>query len=362
MRGQGLEDFLPTGCAFVSEQLRLGEANAAQYLLRRGLLQPGEEATLEPAGEGNINWVRRVRISPNDRSLVLKQARPALERFPEYQVTTERIVFEARYYELARASDRDGLLPTVLDFDERERVLILEDLGDAERLDQTLGRGGEGRGAAHALGQFLGRVHTATKDESGLAERFDNDAMRRLHGDHIFVLPFRENTFPLSPRLRARAEQVWKDAELVACADAAYSRYLTAQGALVHADVQAGNVLLTSSGPKLLDAEIAHVGDPAFDVGTLLAHLCVNALASRRLSPGLARAAWSAYLGTAGPGSLRFEDAARYAGIELLRRTIGAARLRAVERDEAGLVVLEAALRWIRQPPPSLEALESQTI
>jgi 5-methylthioribose kinase len=346
----------------VREQLRLGEANAAQYLRERGLLHPGEEATVEAAGEGNINWVRRMRISPHGRSLVVKQARPALERFPEYQVTTERIVFESRYYEVARPSDLDGLLPHVLDFDECERVLILEDLGDAERLDEALGRGYDGRGAAQALGRFLGRVHAATREAPALAEQFHNNAMRRLHGDHIFVLPFRENSFPLSPRLRARAEQVWKDADLVARADAAYARYLTPQGALIHADVQAGNVLLANSGPKLLDAEIAHVGDPAFDLGTLIAHLCVAALASRRSSPGLVRAAWSAYLEAADAASLRFEDVARYAAIELLRRTIGAARLRAVERDEAGVAVLEAAARWIRRPPPSCEALESPAI
>ncbi|HYB12564.1 MAG TPA: hypothetical protein VEG67_03785, partial [Myxococcota bacterium] len=76
------------------EQLRLGETNVAGYLLRRGILRRGEKAALEPAGDGNINWVRRVRIAPSGRSLVLKQARAALERFPEYQVSTERIVFE----------------------------------------------------------------------------------------------------------------------------------------------------------------------------------------------------------------------------------------------------------------------------
>jgi len=353
---------LPTGCTCVSPQLRLGESNAARYLLRRGLREPGEEAALEHAGEGNINWVRRVRISPSGRSLVLKQARRALERFPQYRVTTERIVFEARYYEIARASDFAGVLPQVLDFDPRERVLVLEDLGQADRLDQALARGEETRDAAHALGQFLGRVHAATRDRTDLAARFGNDAMRRLHGDHIFVLPLRENSFPLSPRLRAHAELLWKDLELVARADAAYSRYLAARGALVHGDVQAGNVLLTSAGPKLLDAEIAHLGDPAFDVGTLLAHLCVDALASGRSSPQLAATLWSAYRGAAGSSGLRFEDAARYAGMELLRRTIGAARLRAVERDEAGLLVLESAVRWIQRPPTTPEALAQNTI
>jgi 5-methylthioribose kinase len=355
--GAELEHFLPPGCAPVKEQLRLGEQNAALYLRTQGLLRRGEEAFLEPAGDGNINWVRRVRISPTGRSLVLKQARPALERFPEYQVTTERIVFESRYCEVARASDPDGVLPKVLAFDERERVLILEDLGAAERLDQALRRGIDARGAARALGEFLGRVHRATRDNPRLARDFSNEAMRRLHGDHIFFLPFRENAFPLSPRLRHRAEEVWKDPALTARADAAYARYLGARDALVHGDVQAGNVLLTPSGPKLLDAEIAHLGDPAFDLGTLVAHLCVNALAVRAGVPGSVAVLWSAYQGSAGGAALRFEDVTRYAGFELLRRTIGAARVAAVEGDDAGLAVLESALRWIGEPPASPGAL-----
>jgi 5-methylthioribose kinase len=341
----------------VKEQLRLEERNAAAYLLQRRLLRPGEELALEPAGEGNINWVRRVRISPSARSLVLKQARPALERFPEYQVTTERIVFEARYYEVARLSDLEGVLPGVLDFDEGERVLILEDLGAAERLDDALRRGADGQDAARALGQFLGRVHAATRDRPLLAQRFCNDAMRRLHGDHIFLLPFRQNSFPLSPGLRPHAERIWKDNRLTARADAAYARYLGAKDTLVHGDVQAGNVLLTPVGPKLLDAEIAHLGDPAFDVGTLVAHLCVNALAQRSSNPGSVETLWSVYRGVTGEAAPRFEEVALYAGIELLRRTLGAARLQAVARDEASLAVLEAALRWIREPPASPRAL-----
>jgi 5-methylthioribose kinase len=342
------------------EQLRLEERNAASYLVERGFLKPGEDATLEPAGEGNINWVRRVRISPDGRSLVLKQARPALERFPEYEVTTERIVFESRYYEVARPNDLGRVLPLVLAFDEGERVLLLEDLGSAERLDDALRRGVDGRDAARGLGQFLGRVHAATRNNALLAQSFRNDAMRRLHGDHVFFLPFRENTFPLSSGLKRKAERVWRDATLTARADRAYARYLGAQEALVHGDVQAGNVLLSPSGPKLLDAEIAHLGDPAFDVGTLVAHLWVNARGTPGAGLGLVQTLWSEYLGVTGPGALRFEEVALYAGIELLRRTIGAARIEAVAGEDASLRVLEAALGWIREPPGSPAALGRQ--
>jgi 5-methylthioribose kinase len=288
----------------------------------------------------------------------VKQARPALERFPEYQVSTERILFEHRYVEAARPFDRDGVLPVVHGFDARERVLILEDLGDAERLDHALARGADASAAAARLGGLLGRVHAGTRG-AGLANAFANDAMRRLHGDHIFVLPLRPNDFPLAPPVARRARALGGDADLVRIADAAYARYLEPRGALVHGDVQAGNVLLPASGPKLLDAEIAHVGDPAFDLGTLLAHLLLPALARGALPDALpaAEAAWDAYRAGHGAGAPPFADAARYAGLETLRRTIGAARVPVAEEGEVALALLARAESWIKRPPadpPSL--------
>lgn len=343
-------------------QLRLTPENLPEYLESRGLAPSREGLRVEPAGDGNINWVRRVRLPGASGSLVVKQARPALERFPEYQVTTERIVFEARYYEEVRPFDRQGLCPAVLHFDEVERVLVLEDLGDAPRLDGRLGGAPDPEAAAsagEALGAFLGAVHAGTSLRAELPSRFANDEMRRLHGDHIFALPFRPNDFELQAPLRTRAEALWRDEATVALADAAYQDYLAPRGVLVHGDVQGGNVLLTARGSRLLDAEIAHVGDAAFDVGILLAHLVVSAAARgapEPLRPALARC-FDAYAEARGrAGAPDFGRAARHAGIELVRRTIGAARVDVVSETAAALRVLDLGLRWLREAPESPSA------
>jgi 5-methylthioribose kinase len=351
MEVRALERFLPPGCRFLSEQLRLSESNLPDYLRQLGYLGPDEAVSVEKAGDGNINWVRRARV-PDGRSWIVKQARPALERFPEYQVDTRRIVFEARYFTLARDHHDQRICPEILHFDERERVLILEDLGDAERLDQRLARGSDGSGPGAALARFLAAVHGATADDPELAARFDNDAMRRLHGDHIFDLPFAENDFPLEPEVAARAASL-KTPEFRGLAADAYRRYLEPRGALLHGDVQAGNVLLPPEGPKLLDAEIAHVGDPAFDVATLLAHLALPALASAgpaRALPAI-EASWLAYVGARGEAAPRFAEVARYMGLELLRRTVGAARVAGLEPVAASLRAIECGERWVRTPP-----------
>jgi len=335
----------------MSRQFRLSEANLPDYLVTAGLIGPEEGVAVEPLGDGNINWVRRFRTGAGSR--VVKQARPSLERFPEYQVSTERILFEARYYETVALFDFEGICPQVLHFDPVDRVLVLGDLCPAERLDSALARGADIRLAAAALGRFLGRVHAGTRSPE-LAERFGNQEMLRLHGDHIFLLPYRENEFPLSPALRARSREIQHDRRLVAKIDSAYARYLEPRGSLVHGDVQAANVLLTPDGPKLLDAEIAHVGDPAFDVGQLVAHLVLPAFSRGETASarGAAEATWAAYAeGFGSSGHPDFAVAAVYAGVELLRRTLGAARVPAVESDAAGLAVVAAGLRLVQNPP-----------
>ncbi len=328
----------------MAEAARLDEASLPDYLRRLGLVERGDAVAVEPAGDGNINWVRRARSG--GRSWVVKQARPALERFPEYEVTTDRILFEARWLATVRRFDLEGVCPAVVRFDPEARVLVLEDLGGAPRLDRVLAEGGDGAAPARRLGHFLGAVHAATGDPS-LAAHFANDEMRRLHGDHIFALPFHPNEFPLPPPLRARAEALWRDTAIVEIADAAYRRYLEPRGALVHGDVQAGNVLLGPAGAVLLDAEIAHVGDPAFDLGTLMAHLWLPAVARGRpddATPAV-EAAWRAYAEASGAILERRAAAERYAALEMLRRTLGAARVEVALAPAAGLAVVDFATR-----------------
>ena len=324
--------------------------------MARGLAGESDPVSVLSAGDGNINFVRRVRVGT--RSLVVKQARETLERFPEYRVTTERIVFEQRYGEVVaeHVGEFAKLLPRSLDFDADARVRVMEDLGAGPRLDEELARGRVPIAALRELGRFLGAVHTATRPlAAGLCARFANDEMRALHGEHIFALPYQENDFPISDELRGRARAVLATPGLRERIAALRERYYESAEVLVHADVQAGNVLLQGDLPRLLDAEIAHVGDPAFDLGAALAHVELF-VPLECASPDHARGA-DALLGgyrEAGGRAADGDRARSYAGVEIMRRAIGAARLPVLAGDAAAAAALEhgaGLVQW--HPGPS---------
>ena len=76
-------------------------AELQQYLSEQEWLQAGEKIeTLEKAGEGNMNLVLRVKT--NQRSLIIKQSRPWVEKYPHILAPLERAIVEGQFYQLIK--------------------------------------------------------------------------------------------------------------------------------------------------------------------------------------------------------------------------------------------------------------------
>ena len=61
-----------------------------KYLNEQNWLNLNEKvAALEKPGEGNMNFV--LRVTTNQRSFILKQARPWVEKFPQIDAPVERL-------------------------------------------------------------------------------------------------------------------------------------------------------------------------------------------------------------------------------------------------------------------------------
>lgn len=116
-------------------------------------------------------------------------------------------------------------------------------------------------GEARAVGDLLGRIHSASSGDRFERAGFENrDDFRALR-----IEPYLTFTAKKFPALAG---------PITAMAEALYDR----QTALVHGDASPKNILFRAGNPILLDAECATMGDPAFDPAFCLNHLLLKAV------------------------------------------------------------------------------------
>lgn len=314
------------------------------FLVGRGFSEASEGLSMEVAGDGNMNCVLRVRTP--ERSLIVKQARPWVEKYPSIAAPVERAAAEERFYR-AVAGDRQlaEVMPKVLDFDAGAAVLILEDLSPAEPLmDCYGGKVALTEDQLVVLAEFLRRLHDL---EIAATERpaFRNAAMRELNHEHIFDLPLRpdgglgEMLEGITPGLVAPAAGLREDAAYVGAVRELGERYLTDDGgALLHGDFFPGSLLLRDSGRLcVIDPEFSFCGDPEFDLGVFLAHLLLSKHAERMAE---------FWMKVAGEGR-NHALIRKYAGVEIMRRLLGVAQLPMQRTLEEKRSLLERSREWV---------------
>lgn len=291
-------------------------------LAEQGLLEPGEGVeSIAKAGEGNMNLT--LRVGTNRRTLVLKQARPWVEKYDHIPAPWDRILFEQRYYRrtasIPRVAERS---PKILGVDAGARTIAMEYLEDARDFNDLYEGATAGRDQLEGLARYLFALHGGTRGT--FDESLANREMRALNHEHIFVIPLTEDNGleldAFEPGLDAAAAALKKDAELHAATQRLGQRYLADGPCLLHGDFFPGSWLRTARGLVVIDPEFCFFGDPEFDVGIALAHF-----AMAQLPQDDARFFLAAY--ESGESSLDRALLGQFAGVEAVRRLIGVARL-----------------------------------
>jgi 5-methylthioribose kinase len=114
---------------------------------------------------------------------------------------------------------------------------------------------------AARAGELLGQLHGRSAARSDLAARFAND---------VYFIELR-----VEPYLRRIAE---RNHDLARSIEGVIDGMAGRRVALVHGDYSPKNILADGREVVVLDCEVAHWGDPRFDLGFILAHLSLKAL------------------------------------------------------------------------------------
>ncbi|WP_066039425.1 phosphotransferase [Herbiconiux solani] len=247
----------------------LGVDSVIEHLVLRGVLTEVEarspEITVAELSGGVSSVV--IAVHTPTQALIVKQSLPKLRVAEEWLAPTDRILSEAAMLEMTAALT-PGRVPEVLDIDPGRRVLVIAHAPATWVEWKSLLMAGDVHvPTAARLGEVLARWHVRTKDPATVAPilRDQSAAFESLR-----IAPYYRTT---AERLPDLADAIMQTAD----------RMAATRLCLVHGDFSPKNILTapgaTSDGSFwVIDHEVAHVGDPSFDVAFLLSHLTMKAV------------------------------------------------------------------------------------
>jgi 5-methylthioribose kinase len=209
--------------------------------------------------------------------LILKQARPWVEKYPSIPAPVNRHDHEARFYRFAASDLRvRQRMPRLLAVASEVRVLLLEDLGTAMDMSSmyhpsTTISCVESIAPLMTWLAHLQALPLTIEDR----ERFQNLDLRRLNHQHLFHVPYQSEPMldldRITPGLADLAMTV--RSQLPVTIQEYGMRYLASGPCLLHGDFYPGSWLDTSRGIFVIDPEFCFAGPAEYDLGIMVAHL-----------------------------------------------------------------------------------------
>ena len=193
---------------------------------------------------------------------VVKRALPRLRVLAEWLSDPSRSSVEAAALEAMAGIIGQDAVPKVLWTDAARHEFAMELIPPRLRnwkQDLLAGRV-DPRTAARA-GQLLGQLHTGSSSRAEIRLRF---ADRRFF-EELRIVPYFTRIADRNPDLARHIDAVVQGIGL-------------RRQALVHGDFSPKNILADGGDVVLLDCEVAHWGDPRFDLAFCLTHLTLKAL------------------------------------------------------------------------------------
>ena len=292
---------------------QLTAATVAAHLYARAVVpsdRPVEVVTLA----GGVSGATFLVTAGTER-YVVKQPLPFLSVADEWPARQERAGVEAAAIGLLERLT-PGHLPRLLDYDPDEFVIVMSAAPASwSEWRTTLLSGQVSTAAGATLGRVLGTWHARTRhDADALAGFADLTGFLELRGD-----PYHRTVAARRPDLAGPVS---------ACLD----ELLGEQVCVVHGDFSPKNVLVDagidatgSQGLWVLDFEVAHAGNPVFDVAFMLHHLVMKTVHVPASAEPLRACAVAFVEHYAGSGGLAVdeESVVRHTGALLLARVHG---------------------------------------
>jgi len=322
-----------------------------QYLRENSRIGADETPTFTRLSGGVSNRAILVERQ-NGSAWVLKQALPRLRVSVEWLSDPRRIEREAAgMRELAKLAPEGSITPLVF-LDASRFLLAMEAVPQPHQNWKTMLLAGDVRTShVEQFGTLLGRIHRGGwKHRAKLAQEFE---------DRSFFESLR-----LEPYYQYSASEQLAAAEFLTNL---IDRTRKTRHTLVHGDFSPKNVLVHNDRLILLDHEVIHFGQGAFDIGFALAHLLSKAHHLPAHRSAFIRAAKDFYRSyRESLGDVLWKQEAEKDGVShalgcLLARCVGRSPLEYLDKFEKDRQV-HAVLKLMHHQPDRIASLADEFI
>ena len=281
-----------------------------------------------------------------DGPFVVKRALPRLKVDADWRSDPRRSGIEvACLREMADLLGQETV-PRVLWANEAEHSFAMECI-DARLVNwkQRLLDGDIDPATARRAGTLLGQFHARSAARGHLAVRFD---------DRQFLMELR-----VTPYHRRIAE---RHGDIAPVIESVVARMLETRISLVHGDYSPKNMLVDGADVVVLDCEVAHWGDPRFDLGFCLSHLALKLIRDGGHTDALAACAQAYLAGYAEEGmDIMDAEACRQTGCLMLARIDGDSPVEYLPEEPRRECARAAARSLIVDPPSDMTQVVSRT-
>jgi 5-methylthioribose kinase len=323
-------------------EFQLTPGTLGDYLAERGLAANPAALSIRELGGGVSNFVLLVE-GPGIR-WVAKQSLDKLRVKDDWRSSRERVFREASAIQ-SLGSILDGAVPQVVHVDRANFLYLMTAAPEGSVVWKKSLLDGQVRvEVAEAAGRLLAAMVKASQHEPSFREQFAD----RTVFDELRIDPYYRTTAARHLEAREALQQLIEDSWKI-------------QISLVHGDYSPKNMLVRGDSIFLIDFEVVHWGDPAFDSAFLLNHLMLKSFHQPQYAERYFQAArgfWHALVaGLAGARAVDFEAmTVRHLGGLMLARMDGKSPVEYIRDERIKSRVRRTANRLLRERPERFEA------
>lgn len=251
------------------------------YVKEKNLFSENANLTVKEIGDGNINYIFKVENKIDGKSIVLKQADKLL-RSSGRPLDLTRSKIEANILRIEN-NLAPHYVPEIYFYDEIMCVLAMEDISEYKNLRTELIAGKIFPNFADNISEFLSRTLLLTTDlfmnkfeKKKNVKEFINPELCDISECLVFTEPYDNNknrNIITTGNEEFVENMLYKNEDLHFAILKLREKFMNYSQSLIHGDLHSGSIFINEKGIKIIDPEFSFYGPMAYDVGNVIGNL-----------------------------------------------------------------------------------------